>query len=50
MKTYFHKNGKWIDIFPTFMIDWGNTDQLRIYLGWIYWTIELNFTAVTIYK
>lgn len=36
------KNGAWIDVLPTLMIDWGN-GKIRIFIGWIYWTLEIRF-------
>ncbi len=35
-------NHKWIDVLPSLMIDWGKSSGIRIFFGWIYWTIEFN--------
>lgn len=37
-----HKNHKWIDVLPTIMIDWGKVSGVRIFIGWIYWTLEID--------
>jgi len=44
MKIFIHKNGEWIDVLPVIMVDWGN-NYMRYYIGWIYWTVEINFKA-----
>ncbi len=40
------KNYKWIDILPTVMIDWGHSMGVRLFIGWIYWTIEVRLTQL----